>query len=176
MPAYGLGTYGLGSYGIGQGAGPAPPITGDSVFPDVLPDFRAWLKAHPMLSPVIGGRVFYQVPTSDGKLAVSGYPFLRIYSVLEQPDNTGDIMWLVETVSIEAWGRKGDWPMLRNLKTIITTALYELGLQGSTRINPTGSTVTLDAAIDHWLDDVDPETGFARIIGNARLEVVGVSS
>jgi hypothetical protein len=146
-----------------------------SVYPDVMADFKQWLKAHPLLAPVIGGRVFFRVPIANGKIAVSGYPFLRIYSILEQPSSQSDFQWLTETVSIEMWGqRASDWPMLRNLKTLVTQALQDLGVQGSTRINPVGSTVTLDASISHWLDDVDPETGFPRIIGNASLEAVGV--
>lgn len=145
-----------------------------SVYPDVMADFKVWLEDHPVLSPVIQGRVFYQVPTTGDRLAVSGFPFLRIFLILEQPQ-PDEIKWITATVSIEAWGRKGDWPMLRNLKLLITEALYDLGCQGSTRINPTGSTVTLDAAITHWIDDVDPELGLPRIIGNASLEVVGVA-
>jgi hypothetical protein len=177
MPAYGLGTYGLGQYGIGQGSGPAPPITGSTVYPDVMADFKVWLKNHPDLVPVIAGRVFFRVPYKGDQLAVGGFPFLRIYAILEQPSAQSDFQWITETVSIEVWGqRASDWPTLRNLKTLITQAMQDLGLQGSTRINPAGSTVTLDASITFWRDDVDPETGFPRIIANGSIDAVGVAA
>jgi hypothetical protein len=130
------------------------------VFPDTMPDVRAWLRAHPVLAPLHGGRVFFRLPAKGKGLA---FPCMRIYQLGGAVQAGTDTPIEDLHISIETWGgQDSDYPAVRQLNVALRSACHQL--QQGTLINPAGNTVVSNAQVTNSLDSPDPQTGWPRII------------
>lgn len=131
------------------------------VFPDAMAGLRTWLRTHPDLTGLHGGRVFFRVP--DGPV----YPLVRIYRAggAVQP---GDAPLLDIRVAVEVWGGAlGDYPAVSALATAIESACHRM--PAGLLLDPAGTTVGLNAQVSTWADVPDPDTGWPRRVGDLVL-------
>lgn len=138
-------------------------------FPDYMLDIRAWLRAHPDLTDLVAGRVFFRIPPK-----VSKAPFIRIYQSGGGPqEDAMDAPVLDIRVGIDVWGITGkDYANVRRVTTALfgiahdTPALTEI-------VGPTspsygwGNTVLMNLSITTSVDSPDADTGWPRMVLDA---------
>jgi hypothetical protein len=134
------------------------------VFADTLDDIRYWIRNHPDIQPLVGSRVFFDLPDKVT------YPCMRLWSLGGgAPSGATPIeRW---ALSVEAWGgKKSDYPALRQLMTAFRSACHQI--QTSELINPAGQTRVLNAAADPPQDRPDPDDGTPRLVSNCTFTVM----
>lgn len=134
--------------------------------PDFMPDLKAWLKAHPLLAPLHGGRVFFRIP--DFPVT---YPLMRLYRSGGGAENRGDTPVLyLPRVGLEVWGNaRSMYDQVRALEIAVETALNEAGPQ---LLNPpSGTTYLASATVNAVVDSPDPDEGWPRFTLDAQLVV-----
>ena len=144
-------------------------MTTQTTYPDYMLDMRAWLRNHPYLAELSGGRVFFRIPPKP-----SAAPFVRIYqSGGGGQAEEADAPVLDIRLGIDVWGMAGsDYPAIR----ATTLALYAIAHDTppmTQLIGPTssvyawGNTVHMNMNITTALDSVDPDTGWPRKVLDA---------
>lgn len=131
------------------------------MLPDAMPDIRYFLRHHPFLADLSGGRVFFRLPDA-GK--VSGAPFIHLYWVGGglQPDSEAPIADV--QVSLAIWGMtRTDYEAVRLTSLAIQNIAFVFS--DMTVLGP-GGTIGKYLKITTGLDSPDPDTGAARIILN----------
>ena len=126
---------------------------------DWRPDVRTWLRTHPDLAPLHGGRVFLRMPDRLGPT-----PFCRMYRVGGPSDPL--LPFEQPRLSIEVWGRTfSDWPAVRQLEVSLLTVLRQAENVVS------GKTLIANAHVTSSADLPDPDTGWPRMVITADLIV-----
>ncbi|HEX3539656.1 MAG TPA: hypothetical protein VHT75_04355 [Acidimicrobiales bacterium] len=147
---------------------PGPNVV---VIPDYLPDMKAWLKTHPTLTPLHGGRVFFRIPTKQGQ-----WPILRIYQLNGGIiGDGGDANVSQIDLSIETVGAPGsfDYTTVRQLAIAVESVMWTM--PAGTLLNPGGGpTVALSARAMNKIDSQDPDTGSPRIVLDSRWQIQGL--
>jgi hypothetical protein len=126
-----------------------PVVVSDSLF-----DLRSWLRSHPDLQPLHGGRVFFRVP--DRGLTA---PFMRLYRVGGGPQPNTDAPESDLRFAIEVWGLQfADYPVVRQLVNATESAF----LQAESVVS--GGTLIQYANVTAAVDAPDPDTGWPRFV------------
>lgn len=135
------------------------------IFPDVLGDLKPWLVNHPLLSPVIGGRVFFVTPDQTPTP-----PWIRIYRSGGGPDPLSDTPLDEVRVSHEVWGSdRTDRAAVRDVVSILKTVYF---YANHLPLNPpSGSTWLLSAGVNSEVEADDIALGWPRIVVDAVLVV-----
>lgn len=158
-----MGGFGGGSFGSGPYGGLSTPTR--TFFPDAMPDIRQWLRNHPYLADLSGGRVFFTIPPKP-----SAAPFVRIYRSGGGPlGDPHDAPVSNLRLGIDVWGMKGaDYQKVRQTVLAIEAAAHDL---------PPGTvlgdndTVGMNLNITTAVDTPDPSTGWPRIYLDAIFTV-----
>lgn len=127
------------------------------VFPDPVWDIRYWLRNHPILNPLHGGRVYLRLPSTT--IA----PMLRISRVGggQQQDTEAPISDI--QLVVEVWGMQNkDYQAVRQLIIAIEHVCNQLA--PGTLASPTGTTILDNANFTTGFDSPDPQTGWPRMI------------
>ena len=129
----------------------APFLPAVGPYPDLLGDFRTWLRAHAYLTPLVAGRVFFRIPK------VPVFPLIRLHDAgtTRQPGETPTVEALL---GVEVWG--GTFEQVKDI-TAATVAAFEY-LAAGTVVG--AATVVLNVEIGTAVDSPDPDTGDARKI------------
>ena len=131
------------------------------VYPDFLTDVQAWLKVHPDLAPLHGGRVFLRIPNKPEQV---GVPFQRIYRVGGGQVPNTEVPQLNVRLSVESWGHTfGDYPAVRQLVLATESALHVMENETS------GGTLMQYAYVSGSVDSPDPDTGWPRFVSDLQL-------
>lgn len=134
-----------------------------TVLPDYLNDVRYWLRHNTALSPILSGRVFFHIPDGQTK-----YPLIRMYRAgggLVQMGGETPLMSM--NISLDCWHNVDTgYTSLRLLVQALEAELFTL--PSNTTINPSGSTVALDAVVTNALDSPDPALGWPRYVVDTR--------
>lgn len=120
-----------------------------ALYSDVAGDVRAWLRAHPYLTPIQDGRVFFRVPD------VATFPLTQM-SMLNDTNQDGDAPIVDAMISLIVWG--GSYDDVCAIANGIKAACHEM--QCDTPIG-TG-TIGLNAEVIGSVDSPDPDTGSPR--------------
>lgn len=141
------------------------------VIPDYMPDIKAWLKAHPTLTPLHAGRVFFRIPTKQAQ-----WPILRLYQMTGgMMSQGGDGTESQVFIAIEVIGQPQsfDYTPVRQLATAVESVLWTMA--AGTVLNPgTGQTVAHDARSMNRIDSQDPDTGSPRFVLDTRWQIAGL--
>lgn len=129
------------------------------VFPDVLGDVRAWLRAHPDLTPLVNGRVFFRIPET------ASFPLIRIYQAggAVQP---GDAPVQDVRLAFDIWGSGKQYAQTTQAKLAVESACHRLPVP--CRL---GTTQVGNAQVTSALFLPDPQTGDPRWVVDALFTV-----
>jgi hypothetical protein len=128
------------------------------VYSDYMEDTRAWLRAHPDLNPLHGGRVFFRLPNQR-----PASPFQRLYRVGGGPTDSY-VPQLQIRLALETWGVKdSDYPAVRQLVTACESAFFLVENEVS------GGTLLESGQITSSVDSPDPDTGWPRLVSDVLL-------
>ena len=134
------------------------------VFPDTLADYKVWLSNHPLLTPLIGARVFFRTPDTTPTP-----PWVRIYQAGGAPGALEDYPADHPRISHEIWGTSGlNYQAIRQVELALKSALY---FGGMTLLNPAGLTVLMSGTVVSAVDAPDPDLGWPRRVVDALLHV-----
>lgn len=127
--------------------------------PDVLGDVRYWLRHHPALTAPLSGRVFFRIPDNQTQ-----FPLIRLSRTGGGAmGNGGDLPALRINISLELWhNADSGYNALRSLVAATETALFNM--PAGTLLNPSGTTIALDAMVGNGMDSPDPALGWPRYI------------
>lgn len=135
--------------------------------PDWLLDVRTWLRAHPDLAPLHGGRVFFEVPNSG-----VGYPLCRVYAS-GGPTMVpgGDVPLFDCRLAVEVWGSgRKMYQQVRQLAAAVAAAVW--GLQpGPLDPSPAGTAYCGGGYVGGTPDVPDPDQGDPRYVIDAVLTI-----
>jgi hypothetical protein len=145
-------------------------MTVTTVFPDPMNDLRYWLRNHPVLNPLHGGRVFFRLPKTMQA------PMLRISRIGggQQPDSEVPLSDL--QVIIEIWGMHSgehspsDYPAVRQLLIAIEQVCW--AVNSGTLMNPNGTSILMNARFNSGYDSPDPATGWPRMICHVLFTII----
>lgn len=139
-------------------------MTITSVFPNAMWDLRYWLRNHPNLNPLHGGRVFFRLP--DHPVA----PFMRLYRVGGAVQSDSEVPMQDLRLSIEIWGMQdSDFQKLTQLQLGLEDACTNN--PSGTLVNPSGNTILDNAGFTTGFDSPDPDTGWPRIVCDVTVTV-----
>lgn len=129
-----------------------------TTLPDAMGDINEWIINHPVLSPLHGGRVYFQIPD-----VTPAAPFIRM-SRAGGSLQAGSTPLQDIRVTFEVWVTAlNEAPSLRQLVAAMESVFFDL--QSPTIANPeTGDTTILNVDINAALDSPDPDTGWPRSI------------
>lgn len=131
------------------------------VFPNAMWDIRYWLRNHPNLNPIHGGRCFFRLP--DQPVA----PLMRLYRSGGGVQMNSEVPIQDIRLAIEIWGitdnlGRSDYQSLTRLQMGLEDACNRL--VPGTLANPSGNTVLSNLNFTTGFDSPDPSTGWPRII------------
>ena len=120
-------------------------------------DMRYWLRNHPNLNPVHGGRVFFRLPDNPQT------PCLRLYRSGGAVQVNSEAPMQDVRISIEIWGSQWkEYATLDNLRALLEDACW--GVEPGAIANPTGNTVIHNLNFTTAFDSPDADTGWPRIV------------
>lgn len=93
------------------------------IIPDWQPDVRSWLKAHPYLVPLVGGRVFNVLPDNP-----SQFPCLRLYTsagIAQVPGMEAPLFDARASVEVVGKGRSS-YNATRQAAIAVQSAVFDL--------------------------------------------------
>lgn len=129
------------------------------LYSDYMLDVRAWLRTHPDLNPLHGGRVFFRLPEQ-----IPTAPFQRLYRVGGGQQPNTEVPELDLRLALETWGTKpGDYPKVRQLVTATESAFHQVENVVS------GGTLLQYGLITSSVDSPDPDTGWPRLVSDVLL-------
>ena len=125
--------------------------------PDVMPDARAFLRAHPLLADLTAGRVFFRIPPHPKA------PFIRLWrSGGGEATQNGDTPVFAPRLNIDVWGlAMTDWEDVRLTAKAIDDIAFTLPTGNV--IGPNGTRL-LSMTVTQSNDSPDPDTGWPRIV------------
>jgi hypothetical protein len=139
------------------------------VFPNAMWDLRYWLRNHPNLAPIHGGRCFFRLPD----FPVS--PLMRLYRAGGGVQSDSEVPMQDLRAAIEIWGMtdptsgRSDYTPLTNLQMGLEDACTNV--QPGMLINPSGNTLIHNANFTTGFDSPDPDTGWPRIVCDVTFTV-----
>lgn len=135
------------------------------VYPPAMLDIRYWLRRHPDISPYTNGRTFFRIPEN------AQFPLQRIYRSGGGRQQGRDAPVQDVLVSIECWSNlDGGYQALSQMVTATQSAVDDL--PSRSLINPTSTTLVVDAQVTNLIDSPDPDTGWPRFIVDSRFTVI----
>jgi hypothetical protein len=134
--------------------------------PDFLADLKVWLKNNATLTPLVGRRVFFRIPTTP-----SAWPLLRIYQSGGGVITGGEYPVLSDVrVGIEIWGNT--FKLYDKVRQTRIALEEELNNAVPQLLNPPdGQTFLSNAWVTGCVDMPDPSTGWPRFVADVVLTI-----